>query len=142
MLQELPKRPFTDETDAGAVFLVMHGKPAVTRDPAHLLFVQAAEGKQRFGQCLGTYGVQEVALIFTGIGSLQQHRLAPDDAGLRIMPGREQRTAESFRVFAKDPELDLTITQHIRIGRAASAVLVEEVREYAVSILPREVGMV
>ena len=43
---KFPKRAFADETDAGAVFLVVYRQPVFTRDSSYLVLVQFAERKR------------------------------------------------------------------------------------------------
>ena len=61
-------------------------------------------------------------------------RIRAVDAG--VMAGGQQFPAQTFRVVAKHSELYLPVAQHVRVGRAAVAVLVEEILEHLVAVLP------
>ena len=55
------------------------------------------------------------------------------------MAGRDAVGAERQRVVEERAELDLAVAQHVGVGRAAGAVLGEEVREHALAVLGGEV---
>src|SRR5262245_11282217 len=58
------------------------------------------------------------------------------------MTRRDLLRAEPLRVAAHDAELDLPVAEHIGIRRAAGTILGDEVGEYLLAVLAREVDAV
>src|SRR5437763_13067841 len=138
--QKLAKRALADEADAGAVGLVEHRQPGTARALAHGAFLQLAQRHQRARQLLARHGVQEIALILGGIPRLVEPRALGSLLQPGVVPGREMRRAQAPRPLKRDAELDLPVAQHVRIGRAAGAVLAQKMPEYALTVLEREAG--
>ena len=124
--QELLERAFADETDAGAVRLVVYRQAGRMRHGANPRLLQSAERKQRPGQRGNRHAVEEIALIFALVSRLQQFRIGAAVANLRIVPGGDPVGSQALHVFQAYPEFDLSITKNIRIWRAARRVLAQE----------------
>ena len=133
--QELLEWPLADEADAGAVRFVEYRQAGRMRHPAYLRFLQTADGKQRFRKRGNRHVVQKVALILRRIRTLQQFRIRPGAADLRIVAGRDPRGAQALHVFQADAEFDLAIAKHIGVRCPARAVFAQEVAEDALAIL-------
>jgi hypothetical protein len=79
--------------------------------------------------------VQEVALVLVGIARLEQLRAVGRVFEARVVAGGEAPRAEPRRVVEAHAELDLAVAEHVRVGRAAGAVLGEEVVEHALAVV-------
>ena len=72
--QKFAKRSFTDETDSGAVCLVVIGKSVLSGQGPDLALLQVSERKERAGKCLALHRMQEVGLILVGVCRLVYRR--------------------------------------------------------------------
>ena len=133
-LQELRERPLADETDAGAVALVVDGQGVLVRDAAHLALGQRADRKQRPREHGTGDGVQEVTLVLVRVDPAQQ----PAAFRAGVVARREQVCAEAQRVLEAHAELDFPVAGDVRVRRPPGAQFVEEMREDAVAVLGGE----
>src|SRR5210317_1530459 len=137
--QEFPERPFADETDSRAVFLVVDGQSAIPGYLPDFTLDEFAERKHRFGQRFSADCMQEIALILARVFALEKSAMAIDDARPRVVPRGEKIATEAFGVIAEHAELDLAIAEYVGVGCATFAVFVEEVLEHLVAILLGEI---
>ena len=78
--------------------------------------------------------MQEVGLVLVGVVRLLQHRARGPLFEPRIVARGEALRTEPRGVFQAQAELDFAIAQHVGVGRAAGAILGEEVIEHAVAV--------
>ncbi len=137
--QEVAKGPLADEADARRVLLGPGGNAFASRDRAHFPLRHFPERKQHRRELLLRQLVQEVALVFGRVESLEQldSRAAP--AHPRVVTGRDVVGTQRARMVEERAELDLAVAQHVRVRRAAGAVFAQEMREHALAVLAREV---
>jgi hypothetical protein len=83
--------------------------------------------------------VQEIALVLGPVLGLEQLPGALELAHAGVMTGSDTLCTDLQCVLEKSAELDLRVAQHIRIRRAASLVLAEEMRKNAFPVLAGEV---
>jgi hypothetical protein len=140
LTQELAKIALADETDAGGVLLVVHRQPGFAGQAAQVRLVQVADREQRGCQLLLPELVQEVALVLAGIDAAQQVPAAAALLDARVVAGGDLLGAQRARGIDEMLELDLAVAQHVRIGRAPGGVLGQEVGEYPVPVLLREIA--
>src|SRR5882757_9713394 len=138
LTEELPEGPFANEADAGAVRLVEHWQARAACLLAHSAFLELSERHQRLGEVFERHRVQEVALVLGGVSRLAQLDPVGGRHEPRVVPRRKARGAEPPHVVQGHAEFDFTVTEHVRIGRAASALLAQEVLEHTLPILGRE----
>ena len=84
--------------------------------------------------------MQEVGLVLGGVGGPQQPAGAVVAVDAGVVAGGDALGPQRQRVLEEGLELDLAVAQHVRVGRAAGAVLGEEMAEHAVPVLAREVA--
>jgi hypothetical protein len=65
---------FSDEADAGAVFLFGDREAGVARELAYLALQELAQRHQHVDEIFGRHGVQEIALVLAWIDALAQPR--------------------------------------------------------------------
>jgi hypothetical protein len=135
---EIAERTLADEADAGGVPLVGHRQAALAGDAPHLGLAEAADRELAEGELLGAERVQEVALVLAAVGGAQQ-AAAVDP---RVMAGRVALRAEPLGILEADAEFDLTVAEHVRIGRATGLQLGEKMGEHALAVLRREARLV
>ena len=140
-VEELAKRPFADEADAGGVFFLRVGQVDLGREVAHLGLLQLAHREQRARQLLLIQAVQEVALVLAAVDALEQLESASPLAHPSVVAGGDALGTQPERVVEKRLELDLGVAQHVGIRRAAGLVFAQELGEHAVLVLGREVDM-
>lgn len=87
---------FADEAEAGAVFFLVGGEVVFFGDGAEVFFEHVADGKKNFGQDVVFDGVEEVGLVFAGIGSFEQFEVGADAA---VVAGGEVIGAEFHGFF-------------------------------------------
>ena len=114
----------------------MDDKAAIVGNLPDFILHEIAERKQRFRERLGADGMQKVALILVAILALEERAAAIDDAAAGIVAGCQQVAAESPGVITVNAELDFAVAQHVGVGSATPAVLVEEILEHLVAVLP------
>src|SRR5690606_25177379 len=133
--QECCERALADEANPGAVLFLGHRQALFPCDRTHLPFRQIAEGKDDVLEIGAPDGVEKIALVLLGVASLEQLRCPAIALEPRVVPRREPSGAEAARVAAQDTELDLTVTEHVRIRGLAQTVLAQEVVEDALTVL-------
>ena len=105
--------------------------------------MQFADREQRLGQLILIQPVQEVALIFGRIEALEQFvflRLRVlTHAG--VVPGGDTVCTQAQGVVQKGLELDLGIAKDVRIGRAPSLVLTQELGKNPVPVFGGKVDV-
>ena len=139
-VQELPERTFADEADPGGILLRVVRQADAFGERADIALQPAAEREERARELLLVQAVQEIALVLRAVRGLEQLEPAvgtPPHAG--VVARRDALGAESDGVVEEGLELDLAVAEHVRIGRAAGAVLGEEMAEDAVLVLGREI---
>jgi hypothetical protein len=133
--EEFAKRSFAYEADSGAVGLVEHGQPGLTREVTHLGLVELAERKHDARKMFARDRVQEVGLVLVRIARLEQQRTFGALFEASVMSGGESARAKPRGVVEADPEFYFPVTQHVRVRRAPGAIFGEEVIEDALAIL-------
>ena len=87
--------------------------------------------------------IEEIGMVFVLVGGPHQVVKRPVALHRGIVAGRDGLGAKlRAGVVEKGAELDLPVAQHIGIGGASRAVLVEEMGEYLVPVLAGEVDRV
>ena len=86
--------------------------------------------------------MQEVGLVLARVRASQQAHQALFPRQATEMAGGDVVRAAAHGVVQKGAELDLRVAEYVRIGRAAAAVLLQEVGEDAVPVAPGEVHAV
>ncbi len=138
--QEVLELALADKADTGGVFLLGGDEIQLLGDAAHLRLFQIANREQALTHLLFAQGIEEVALILVGIETAQQARAACAVVTAHIVAGGDVGGTQLFGgKFEERLELDLLVAQDIRVRRAASLVLFEEVLEHIVPVLGREV---
>ena len=133
--QEIRERPLADETDAGAVGLVVHRQAGAARAVRAPLLAQLAEREQHASVTLARDRVQEVGLILVTIARLIERRAVLEHRG-GAHSGRWRTAARRAAARSQaQAEFDLAIAQHIGIRGAAGAVLRQEMSEYLLAVL-------
>lgn len=84
--------------------------------------------------------MQEVALVLVGVQALEQFGAAIDVATAHVVASSNQVGTEDHRVVEERLELDLAVTQDVRVRCAAGLVFGQEVLEHVVPVLGGEVG--
>ena len=110
--------------------------------PSHLGLFDLAHGEKRFFQLLVAYRMQEVTLVLIAVEPLEQGALTPRCAAPGVMAGGNKVSPQHHGVIQEGLELDLPVTQYIRVGCATSLVFGQEMFEYIVPVLRREIGAV
>ena len=139
-VQEFAERAFADEADPGGILLRVVRQADAFGERADVALQPAAEREERARELLLVQAVQEIALVLRAVRGLEQ--LEPSVGTLPhagVVARRDALGTESDGVVEEGLELDLAVAEHVRIGRAAGAVLGEEMAEDAVLVLGREV---
>ena len=140
LAQELAEASLADEADAGGIFFLVSDEAGDMRACAHLAFLDATYRKQRVRELLLPEGIQEITLVLVLIDAGLQTPAVAVVTTLHIMSGRNQVAADGARCGQESLELDLTVAQHIGIGRATAPVFGEEILEHAVPIGLRKIN--
>ena len=111
-------------------FLAKTGRPACFGDFAHLPLVQVAQGEQGFRKLGLVEAVEKIALVLGAVFRFQQLECAEAFPHPRIVAGGDLVRAQGQGVVEEGLELDFGIAQHVRVGRAAGLVFLQEQREY------------
>src|SRR5262249_43981321 len=127
--QEFPKRTFPDEADARAVRLVEDGQTCTTGALANSALLKLAQRHHRLSEVCSRNGMQEVALILSGVPRLMQLHTFGTVYQARVVASGKVGGAQPVNVLEGSPELDLLIAKHIGIGCASRALLAQEVLE-------------
>ncbi len=133
------------KADVLAVGLLRVDEPLFRGDAAHVaLFVKAAEGQQRVCQALLRKGVEDVALIFLGIGSASEFPgTAPGGHNLRVVPGGHVVAALLQGKVEQRAELEIAVAIDARVGCGACQVGVHKaIHHGALERLPKIEHMV
>ncbi len=138
--QERTEVPLANEADAGGILFRRDRQSGLLGHAADLGLVQAAQRKQGRAELVLVKRIQEVGLVLAGVACAQQFPATLLEGVARIVAGRDAFGAVGTRGGKEGAELDFAIAKHIRVGRAAGAVLVEEVREHPFTVLGREIG--
>jgi hypothetical protein len=136
---ETTERTFSDETDAGRIPLAGDRQAAFPGEGPDFGFAHAADRKLAGGELCGVEGMQKIALVFLLIDTAQQ---LSGRADAREMPGCETFGAEPLRIGESDAEFDLSIAEHVRVGRAAGFQFGQKMREDAFAVFARETRLV
>src|SRR5690606_4392546 len=127
--EKVCKGTLADEADAGAVSLLGDRQARRAGKGAHLALRQIAQREHHALELARIDGVQEVALILTDVPALQQPGAFSAAVDASVMTGRKPVPAQPLGIAPQHTELDLAITENVRVGRPAPAALGEKVRE-------------
>ena len=130
------------EAYAGRVLLGADRQPVLRRQPSQFGLGHAAYREHRHAQRALAQHVQEVSLILVLVGAALQPIFAIIAAHPGIVTGRQFVRAQLPRKVQQCAELYLAVAQHVRVGRATAPVLVQEVAEHPLLILPGKVDRV
>ncbi len=133
-VEEVAERPLADEADAGGILLLGVGQADLGGDLAHARLRDLAQRKQRARELRLVQPVQEVALVLGVVERLEQLEAAIDLAHAGVVARGDGVRTQRHGVVEEGLELDLGVAQHIRVGRAASGVFAQEIREHAVLV--------
>jgi hypothetical protein len=86
--------------------------------------------------------VQKVRLIFVGVCGFVQLDAPGALESSGVVSGCKSITAEATNVFKANPELDLSITENIGVGRSAGAILRQKIVENSLPIFCGEIDAV
>ena len=109
-------------------------------DPADLALVQATQREMGGRQLDLAQLVQEVALVLAPVHRAQQAETVSVVVDAGVVAGGDGIRPQFPRRVEEILELDLAVAQHVRVGRAAGGVFVEEMAEHPVPVLLREVA--
>ncbi|TWG78706.1 hypothetical protein L602_000900000100 [Cupriavidus gilardii J11] len=139
-IEKIAEWTLADKADPGRILLLRVRQADLGGDLAHTGLRHFAQRKQRARQLRLVQPMQEVALVLGVIERLEQFEAAIAAAPhARIVAGGDALGTERHRVVQKRLELDLGIAQHVGVRRAAGRILAQEVGEYAVLVLGREI---
>ena len=79
--------------------------------------------------------IEEIRLVLVLVHALKQVVPACLLADPGVVPGGDLLGTEAAGIFQELAELDLAVTQHIRVGRTSSLVLAQENGEYPLPVL-------
>ena len=105
-------------------------------------FAISPSGNSTGANCRLRKPMQKVALVLGRIGRLEQfdaRRITRRSPHARIVAGRNVIGGKVLRVVEKRAELDLAVAEDVGIRRAAGLVFAQEMGEYALAVLGREV---
>ena len=133
---------WADKAYAGGVLFIADRQARLPGDLPHLALEQPAHREHRLRQGVLVDHIEEVGLVLVLVGGPEQAILAA-----RLVNAREVARHQLFRAqllgeIQEDVELDLPIAQHVRVGRAALFVFLQEVAEHPVHVLFGEVHRV
>ena len=138
--EKVSEAPFADETDAGRILLAMVVKPECPCSRADLRFIDGAERKLAARQLRAGHCLQEVGLVLALVrGPAQARAIFRQMLDARVVTRRDACSAQHLCVLDEHLKLDLSITQHVRIGGAMNTVGREEGFEDVVPVFGREV---
>ena len=102
------------------------------------------EVRERYisGELTLAQGREKVGLVLVRIRRLQQPEAPACLLDARIVARGDLFRAKIQRIVEKSLELDLLVTQHVRVWRASGAVFVEKIGEYPVPVLGGEIDSV
>ena len=140
LLEEVAEAALANKTDAGGILLARGGKVVLFGNAAHLRLLQFADREQGAGNLFASDRMQEIALVLVVVQSAQQQGLSIAIGAAAVMTGGDQVGAQSQGVIEKGLELDLAVTEDIRIRRAPGLVFGQKVLEYVIPVLGGKVG--
>ncbi len=139
LLQEDGQIDLADEADALRILALGRGQMLFGGDAPDFGFEQVADGEQRPRELLLGELAEEIALVLVGIAAGEQPvdgaAVRGDVVAAAVVARGHAVGTQIERRFQEGVEFDLPVAQHVRIGRAAAAVLGEHVVHDSFAVL-------
>ena len=136
LVQEGPKGPLADETNAGGVLLFGIGQANLCSNATHLGLAQVPNGEDHPLELVLGKAMQKIALVFGWVQPPQKLHLAglqTPHAG--VMARGDGISPLGHRVVQKRFELDFGIAQNIWVGGATGGIFPQELGKNTVFVL-------
>ena len=140
--EEFGETPLADETDAGAVLLVVDRQASLPGHSSYFALVHFAERKQALLELLARNGLEEIALVLVLVHAFQQLELAVRMHCAHIVAGSDHVRPQQPGVVQKKVELDLPVAEHVGIRCAPGGILGKKASEDTVPVFGGEIRLV
>lgn len=139
LVEEFVEIVFVDEVDVGGIFFGVGWQGCFVCYCVYLFFWQVVDWEQCGGQLCLVQCMQEVGLVFVGVGCVQQLEVFVVFVYLGVVVGGDFFCVQCVCFVQKGFEFDFVVVQYVWVWCVVGVVFGQEVFEYVVLVFGGEV---